>query len=370
MSVFASRTRAENIIIPHAVNLTWKNPTFPEFKEVVIYRDSSLAFVYDPSLLNTLDEVYRGTAESVYDFSTTESAVLNPIDIPDYQFQTEEERHSRLVGEKTYKYYFVVEDIYGNIYGGEDRSINAIPTKYYGLGEELYNTLPMIYRTEDAKYNFPLKRFLQLTGRVLDYVKSQGSIIRSLIDPYKCPKELLPYLSKNAGAYFWEDIPAVYQRRFLSRFGELVAIKGTKGAILFIINEIFDGFTAEVETIGKNVTIALTQYEMIGGIEEEPVSTDKVMRYIEEFLPIDVNASVEVRYGYQEYFRINRLIADSFIETLIRQPLYESEFRKKTNIELCVLNANGLNGGLITNTFNGYDKIVGTGEILIYEEVI
>lgn len=292
MSNYVRRLETEVTYYPHTVCLTWKNPDFEEFDTVRVYRDPSIAFSYFEDNLEYLEIIYEGTAEKIYDYDLTKSAVEDINDVPFYFEQSSTEQSKRLEGEKTYKYYVVTLDTQGNKFGSEKVSITAVTTKYYGLGKQLYNELPEIYRSEDVNYNYPLKRFMEIVGQFYDYLKSVTNMNMILRDPQKIPSHLLPLLSEHYGAFYYHDIPAIYQRRFLSQVGEFIGTKGTEPTLRFIASKLVGGYHTTIEKVSEDtyrirIHVPLTIIKFFLTVEFY-----HLVRYLERFIPINIELEV------------------------------------------------------------------------------
>ena len=68
------------------------------------------------------------------------------------------------------------------------------------FGLTLYNTLPPLYRAEDEKVSFALKRYLQTVsdGGFKEIIDEINGLI-NLIDPEKTPSEVLPIMFEHYG---------------------------------------------------------------------------------------------------------------------------------------------------------------------------
>lgn len=298
MSKYVRRLKTEPIYEPYAVCISWENPKFEEFKEVQVYRDPSLTFVYNPNYLSLLTEVYRGTAEKIYDYSLVEEAVTDFMDIPSYFEQTADEQQKRLQGEKTYKYYIVTIDENGNRFGSENVTVTAITTSYYGTGDKMYNLLPAVYRLEDRNYNYPLKRFLHIIGVHLDFLYSVASMPKMFYNPEECPRELLPYLYANYGLRYSEDVPSVFQRKFMAQYGELLTHKGTEQMLRYMVTELSGGYIASFEELDSEIT-GLRKYKIQVAVPGghpivSEVQEEIIQRYLNEYKPANVEIELVI----------------------------------------------------------------------------
>lgn len=105
------------------------------------------------------------------------------------------------------------------------------------LNHLYFNKLPSVYREEDLKLKtFPLKRYLQslLDGGFQPILESINNL-PDLLDPYKCPKEYLPYLCRSFGLEYFNDIDDSYYRKFLANIGEINKRRGTYAGIRYLI---------------------------------------------------------------------------------------------------------------------------------------
>ena len=101
----------------------------------------------------------------------------------------------------------------------------------------LYNRkLPEIYREEDSKIKYPLKRYLEslveggFKGAIEDI---EGLLL--LTDPKSIPESLFPYLCESFGLEYFPDIDVTYQRKFLNNLGELIRRRGTFSPSPFVV---------------------------------------------------------------------------------------------------------------------------------------
>lgn len=116
-----------------------------------------------------------------------------------------------------------------------------------------YNHLPKVYSEYDKQYtkHQDLYKYLQASlypGSEYLLEKSRG--IKELVDPLKCPEELLPLLYKCWGLEYFQDIDVYYNRVFLANIGEFVKRRGTIGGVQLIIRTL-TGMDSDVEYIRK-----------------------------------------------------------------------------------------------------------------------
>lgn len=126
------------------------------------------------------------------------------------------------------------------------------------LVDFLYNRkLPQIYRDEDSKIGYPLKRYLEslFEGGVKGALEDIENIML-LIDPKAIPEELFPYLCESFGLEYFPDIDVTYQRKFLLNIGELVKRRGTFSSIHFLIRAL-TSLESELSLDDKTLTITM-----------------------------------------------------------------------------------------------------------------
>ena len=194
-------------------------------------------------------------------------------------------------------------------------SINPITQ----FGEYLYNRLPKVYRDYDVeierlnvetqkKETFKtLKEYLYsfALGGFQPLLEDLEAII-SLVDPFKCPSEFLPYLLRHFGLDYIDDIPEKFQRRLVQNVVTLYKKKGTIPAVAFLAKELSGfGVTIEEKSDGS-VEFALIKMNAYEDEDAELLlAQDVVQRYIHLFLPAQTKSKVIVVYGFTENIHIN-----------------------------------------------------------------
>lgn len=167
------------------------------------------------------------------------------------------------------------------------------------LLDHLYNRkLPQIYRDEDSKIGFPLKRYLEsLTeggykGAIDDIQKTL-----LLFDPKAIPEELFPYLCWSFGLEYLPDIDVTYQRKFLMNLGELVRRRGTFSSVHYMIRALTGleaGLSLEDNTL--NIVLFAANLEQINNIE---ISMAIIGSYIQTQLPYYIVPNITSRVATQ-----------------------------------------------------------------------
>lgn len=111
----------------------------------------------------------------------------------------------------------------------------------------LYGRLPQIYRDEDQKIGYPLRRYLEslIEGGFSQIISGINEFI-TLIDPDKIPEEFLPHLCNSFGLTYFPDLDSTYQRKFLSNVGEIMKRRGTYAGIHYLAKSL-TGLESELE---------------------------------------------------------------------------------------------------------------------------
>lgn len=167
----------------------------------------------------------------------------------------------------------------------------------------LYNKkLPQIYRDEDRKIGYPLKRYLEslIDGGFHGSIEDIEGILL-LFDPEVIPEKFLPYLLRSFGVEYYPDISAVHQRKLLLNIGELIRRRGTYSSIQFLI-KVLTGLEAELsyENDKLNITLLADNLEQVDSIE---TSTKVIENFIQDWVPHYVTPII--------YSRINTQVINS-----------------------------------------------------------
>ena len=163
----------------------------------------------------------------------------------------------------------------------------------------LYNKkLPQVYREEDSKIGYPLKRYLEslieggYKGAIADIEK-----ILTLFDPNTVSDSLLPFLCESFGLEYFPDIEAKYQRKFVMNFGELVRRRGTFASVRYMIRAL-TGLESDLSKEGDTLNIVLlaANIEQINNMEISMVVVDN---YIRSQIPYFVTPHITSRVATQ-----------------------------------------------------------------------
>ena len=158
--------------------------------------------------------------------------------------------------------------------------------------------LPQIYREEDAKIKYPLKRFLEALSEG-GYAGVIEDIEKSLLltDPNLIPDELFPYLCESFGLEYFPDIDIEYQRRFLFNFGELSKRRGTFSSVHYLTRAL-TGLESElsVEDNVLNIVLLVKDIEQSKNIEP---SRKVIENYISTQVPYYITPNISSKLAVQ-----------------------------------------------------------------------
>lgn len=169
------------------------------------------------------------------------------------------------------------------------------------FGEKLYNTLPQMYRSDDATVGYALRRYLQSTAEGgFSHVISEINDLLDLNDPDKCPEEFLELVFKQYGFEAFNGIPEVYLRKLLPLLGELYNRKGTTTVIEYLTS-VISGIKTDIAVspnFSQDYTVNL-RFEMDWDEQNFP-NKNQLLRIIKEFIPFFVEVVVVLIYMFYE----------------------------------------------------------------------
>lgn len=158
--------------------------------------------------------------------------------------------------------------------------------------------LPQVYRDEDSKIGFPLKRYLEslIEGGYCGNIEDIKGIL-SLIDPMAIPDEFFPYLCESLGLTYFPDMDISYQRKFLANLGELNKRRGTFASVQFLIRAL-TGLNSELSYEDGSLYIVLLakNIEQLDSIE---TSMAIIGNFISSQIPHYVNPVLSSRIDTQ-----------------------------------------------------------------------
>lgn len=158
--------------------------------------------------------------------------------------------------------------------------------------------LPQVYREEDSKLKYPLKRYLEslieggFKGAIDDI---EGLLLLS--DPNSVPEHLFPYLCESFGLEYFPDIDVTYQRKFLLNLGELVRRRGTFSSVQFLVR-VLTGLEAEIIREDNDLIITLLA-KTVAEASNLDVSINIIGNFIKTQIPYYINPIIRSRVSNQ-----------------------------------------------------------------------
>lgn len=169
--------------------------------------------------------------------------------------------------------------------------------------KDLYNKLPAVYRQEDSDGGLPFYRYLQalVDGGFVNIIDGSNNLL-DLLDPERCPEEVLPLFYKSVGLTYFKDIGVEYHRRFLSNFGALMKRRGTYRSIKYLVATL-TGLDVDLTyerrynnsdkhgTVSRDLTVKLIA-NTVEQVNKLPISMRVVERFISTQLPFYITVAV------------------------------------------------------------------------------
>ena len=188
---------------------------------------------------------------------------------------------------------------------------NVLSNEDFGL--KLYNTLPNMYRTDDALVNFALKRYLTaLADGGFAKVIEEINELLTLVDSDKIRSDLLPILFNHYGFDIFNGIPEIYLRKMLPMISELFSFKGSITSIEYLTTVVSgikttitssntvsrfdtgDPFGVAVFNSSENnmdVKLEL-DFDSSSNRGSEMPNREQLLRIVKEFLPFFCDATI------------------------------------------------------------------------------
>jgi phage tail-like protein len=256
--IFVTDVAAKMQLLYGTIELSWQNPSTPEFSEVAVYRKINDYPTSELDPYATL--VYRGTAEKIYDYkisgpATTDFGVAARAVIGEYNSNTgtyENKVPDPLLSDVIYYYTVFSIDTTGVYTSSFVTSTTCRVNKEHGLFEAMYSYLPAFYKVEDRKGE--LKRFLQAITPMYDYLKTNADNMSHFIDIDKCEPYQLDYIAHLLDWELDKTLPIPSQRQTLKNAVNVYKLAGTrKGLDLLVkMNSGFPGTSGVLE--GRDYT--------------------------------------------------------------------------------------------------------------------
>lgn len=229
---YATGVSARAHLLHGMMELSWKNPTHPSFKEVAVFRKVNDFAMSEVDPYATL--VYRGTAERVYDYSmsrtaTTDLTVAAKAVIGDYNRTTK--TFSGMVADpldadSLYYYTVFAVDTDGNYYSSYATTATGRVTEDLGIAKKLYENLPTLYKIEDR--DDQLKRYLEIMGFGFNHLMTRMRNHPKKVDIDSCEPWELVLIANQLGWDLDRTLPVPQQRTSLKNAMNIYKAAGTK----------------------------------------------------------------------------------------------------------------------------------------------
>lgn len=177
---------------------------------------------------------------------------------------------------------------------------NILSSDDFGL--KIYNRFPPVYREEDAKVNFALKRYLQaLSDGGFKYAIDEINGITALIDPNTALSKALPILFKQYGLEIFNGIPEPYLRYLLPKLGEAWSKKGSLSVVEFITSSLSGIKTSTIVEYDEeeNPTVGV-RLEMDYNIGDYFPEASQFSRLLRNFVPFYCDLNLIYSYLFFE----------------------------------------------------------------------
>ena len=192
------------------------------------------------------------------------------------------------------------------------------------MGEVLYDLLPQLYKVEDAKQKpipYPLKRYLQVAGIGLDFMRSKIEGHANIFDLDKAPPELLPHLAKTLGFEFPYDMTEKEQRSLLKVLPILYKLKGTQTVFDYLARQIFGldakAYSEWVSRGGlKGENLIEINVEASGELSNLQTRIDRYYKYSELFRPVNHKLFWRIILYYTDVYDKQKILDEYDIERL------------------------------------------------------
>ena len=192
------------------------------------------------------------------------------------------------------------------------------------MGEVLYDLLPQLYKVEDAKQKpipYPLKRYLQVAGIGLDFMRSKIEGHANIFDLDKAPPELLPHLAKMLGFEFPYDMTEKEQRSLLKVLPILYKLKGTQTVFDYLARQIFGldakAYSEWVSRGGlKGENLIEINVEASGELSNLQTRIDRYYKYSELFRPVNHKLFWRIILYHTDVYDKQKILDEYDIEQL------------------------------------------------------
>lgn len=230
--MFVTNIKADAHLLHGIVEVSWKNPTHPRFKEVVVFRKQNDFMMDETDPYGKM--IYRGTGEKIFDYSVSKLASRDFSDVSrqiigdynPYNQAFHNQLSDPLNADILYYYTIFTVDMEGNYYSSNATTTTARPTKDFGIAKRLYGDLPSLYKLEDK--NKQLERFLQVLGMAFNYLMTKNHNMKHFINLDTCQPDQLDYLAYTLDWQLDKTLPIPSQRQSLKSAIDIYRNAGTK----------------------------------------------------------------------------------------------------------------------------------------------
>lgn len=192
------------------------------------------------------------------------------------------------------------------------------------LVDYLYNSLPQVYREEDNPSLYLFRYLSSLVEGGYGEVLKDSEGLTDLLDPLKCPEELLKYFYTSFGLTYYPDIDPIYHRRILSNLGGIIQRRGTYSCIHFLARAVtntdvsLEYYREEVTNIRRvRITVICSSLSQLQALEKD---TMVLTRFLKDYLPyyIDVEIKNIVQLNAFEDVRNDVVVSSASFDYTIR----------------------------------------------------
>lgn len=174
-------------------------------------------------------------------------------------------------------YYYRLDTVWTGLKISGDTRDSATATDIYGMGRRMYRMLPEVYRRYDVvtrpaiagaesileaaagveeqgrlmQYG-QLRRFVDLFGVALDFMRSRAEGLRDLHDVDDCDRRLLPLMADWLGWDLSFDVPIPVQRHQIRYAAALYRLTGTVPGCMIWVQRL-TGWRPRIKEFARNV---------------------------------------------------------------------------------------------------------------------
>lgn len=227
------------------------------------------------------------------------------------------------------------------------------------FGLKIYNKFPPMYREDDAKVNFALKRYLQAVGDGgFKLAIDEWNGLLDIYNPSNIDYNMLSILYEQFGFDLFYGIPEEYLRYLLPRLSEAWKKKGSLSVVEFVVSAL-SGIKTSTEVISDaqdniQLNVRLEMDFNMGTFLPDPVQFKRILT---KFVPFYLDSTLIYSYVFYESQKV--LLAENYFFDEVKEDTKEYAFipfDKGTRF-MPVFNQLGylLNDNLYTNGTKTFD---------------